>query len=445
MKNPTKNAPLLAGLLVDVSGSMTSAIQNKSGTSMNRLQSFQAALGDLAKSVEQSAFSSGTEGETIQLFAYGFGFGNPLSFLFGGEGKPVRDLLEVGTVSASTIGLRYLARNWGTYKAHVESLALQMFGETPMLEAFRIARERFASERKRLQPSSLVLLVVSDGEPTSATPQQVMEHSLALKADGVTVVSCYITAQDLTVPRHLYGRAVSDWPAGARLMFDCSSELPHGSGFDGYLRENGWHIEDRARLFTQVNQSEVLAEFIGMLGSSITSPSPGQQKEILTSFAHTSTGTQIEKNAMAKKHIFLSYCHDNESDVAQLRDELIAAGEAVWWDKDILLGQDWKQEIRRAMKDSYAVVLCLSKELAVRVESGVFPEVSDAISVYRKQAPGGVFLIPIRLSACAIPDIEIDDTRTLDRLQSTDLFPVAKRGAGLQKLLVALKASPNHP
>lgn len=445
MKNPTENAPLLAGVLIDVSGSMTSAIQNKSGTSMNRLQSFQAALGDLAISVEESAFSSGIEGETIRLFAYGFGFGNPLSFLFGGEGKPVRDLLDVQTASTSTIGLRYLARNWGTYKAHVESLALQMFGQTPMLEAFRIVRERFASERTALEPSSSVLLVVSDGEPTSATPQQVIEQSLALKADGVTVISCYITAQDVTVPRHLYGRAVPDWPAGARLMFDCSSELPPGSGFDGYLRENGWHIEDGARLFTQVNQSEVLAEFIGLLGSSVTSSSPDPQKEILTYPADTSIGTQTEKNAMVKKHVFLSYCHDNASEVTQLRDELTAAGEAVWWDKDILPGKDWKQEIRRAMKNSYAVVLCLSKELAVRIESGVFPEVSDAITVYRKQAPGGIFLIPIRLSDCEIPDIEIDDTRTLDRLQSTDLFPVSKRVAGLQKLLVALKASPNHP
>jgi len=445
MENPTENAPLLAGVLVDVSGSMTSAIQNKSGTSMNRLQSFQAALGGLANSVEQSAFSSGTEGETIQLFAYGFGFGNPLSFLFGSQGERVRDLLEVQPASPSTIGLRYLARNWETYKTHVESLALEMFGETPMLEAFRIARQRFATERKRLQPSSLVLLVVSDGEPTGATPQQVMDESLALKADGVTVVSCYITEKDLTIPRHLYGRAVSDWPVGARLMFDCSSELPQGSGFDGYLRENGWQIEDGARLFTQVNQSEVLAEFIGMLGSSVTAPSPDPQKESLTTPAHTSVASQDEKNTMAKKHIFLSYCHDNELDVAQLRDELIAAGEAVWWDKDILPGKDWKQEIRRAMKDSYAVVLCLSKELAARVESGVFPEVSDAISVYRKQAPGGIFLIPIRLSDCEIPDIEIDDTRTLDRLQSVDLFPAANRAAGLQKLLAALKASPNHP
>ena len=45
-----------------------------------------------------------------------------------------------------------------------------------------------------------------------------------------------------------------------------------------------------------------------------------------------------------------------------MRSDLVAAGEVVWWDDDILPGSDWKREIRKAMKNSYAVVLCLSKE-----------------------------------------------------------------------------------
>lgn len=148
---------------------------------------------------------------------------------------------------------------------------------------------------------------------------------------------------------------------------------------------------------------------------------------------------------MPKKHVFLSYCHNNEAEVAHLRADLLAAGEAVWWDKDILGGKDWKQEIRRAMKHSYAVVLCLSQKLAARSESGVYPEVADAISLYRTQAPGSVFLVPVRLSDCEIPDIELDDTRTLDRLQCVDLFPAAKRVAGFQMLLEALRACPSRP
>ncbi|MEO0739777.1 MAG: TIR domain-containing protein, partial [Cyanobacteria bacterium J06649_12] len=148
---------------------------------------------------------------------------------------------------------------------------------------------------------------------------------------------------------------------------------------------------------------------------------------------------------MAKKHVFLSYCRDNADEVRRFYSELIAAGETVWWDQNILPGQDWKLEIRKAMRDAYAVVLCLSAETADRITTGIYPEVLDAIRAYRTYAPGSVFLIPVRLSQCELPFIEIDDTRTLDRLQAVDLFPDANRGPGLQTLLKALQAAPNHP
>jgi hypothetical protein len=166
-----------------------------------------------------------------------------------------------------------------------------------------------------------------------------------------------------------------------------------------------------------------------------------------TPVASNLTNQEIKmlEQSMTKKHVFISYCRDNKAEVARLREELIDTGEAVWWDGEILGGQDWKCEIRRAMKNSYAVVLCLSEELAHRVQSGVYPEVADAIAIYRQQAPGNIFLVPARLSDCTIPDIEIDDTQTLDRLQCIDLFPSANRTAGIQALLKALRASPNHP
>ena len=84
-----------------------------------------------------------------------------------------------------------------------------------------------------------------------------------------------------------------------------------------------------------------------------------------------------------KHHVFLSYCRENQSEVARLRDDLLKSGESVWWDQDISPGQDWKRQIRQAMKKSYAVVICLSKELATRSQSGVYPEIYDSITAYR--------------------------------------------------------------
>ena len=157
------------------------------------------------------------------------------------------------------------------------------------------------------------------------------------------------------------------------------------------------------------------------------------------------TTQPASKPNMKKKHVFLSYCKDDENEVTKLHDDLVAAGETVWWMKDIKGGQDWKFEVRQAMKNAYAVAVCFSQETEQRTTTGIYPELMDAVNAYRDYTPGAIFLIPVRLSECEIPPVELDGTRTLDRLQRIDLFPAAKRAAGLAGLLEAIRATPHHP
>jgi internalin A len=154
---------------------------------------------------------------------------------------------------------------------------------------------------------------------------------------------------------------------------------------------------------------------------------------------------QREQEVMGERHVFVSYCHDNRDVVARLVEDLDNAGESVWWDQDILGGRDWKEAIREAMKNAYAVIVCLSPELAERYRSGVYPEVRDAIATFRQYGPGESYIFPVRLAECAVPPIEIDDTRTLEWIQHIDLFPESRRCTGLQKLLKSLAAAPEHP
>jgi TIR domain-containing protein len=144
-------------------------------------------------------------------------------------------------------------------------------------------------------------------------------------------------------------------------------------------------------------------------------------------------------------HVFISYCHDNASEVARLREDLMKAGETIWWDRDIKPGQDWKFAIRQAIKQSYAILLCLSEESQRRTVSGIYPEALDAIAAYREYSPGSIFLIPVRLSDCEIPPVEIDATRTLERLQYVDLFPASSWTDGISLLVEAIKLSPHRP
>ena len=102
-------------------------------------------------------------------------------------------------------------------------------------------------------------------------------------------------------------------------------------------------------------------------------------------------------------------------------------------------------EIRQAMRNAYDVVVCLSQETAGRITSGIYPEVPDAIGACRKYSPGGIFLVPVKLSACDIPLIKLDATRTLDPVQHVELFPDHKRAENIQKLIAALQATSLHP
>jgi von Willebrand factor type A domain len=283
MNNPTEVKRILMGLLIDVSGSMASSIRNAK-TSQNRLESFRDALeslvGDYAAAIEQGSKSNARR---VEIFAYGFGFGNPLAQIFGRTGLAVRDLLLLGKKASSTLDIVELAKDWTQYKVHIEGLAVEMFGSTPMGAGFQTVRDRFKSESAR-GACEKILFVLSDGEPIDFTAAEIEGMAQELKDSGILIVSCYVMSEDLAEPRHIYGDAPSDWSAGAKLMFNCASVVPKDSPFYFYLKEYGWKVDEAGRLFTQVNQSELLAEFMNVVLSPLkdepqrrTAPAPAKR------------------------------------------------------------------------------------------------------------------------------------------------------------------------
>lgn len=141
---------------------------------------------------------------------------------------------------------------------------------------------------------------------------------------------------------------------------------------------------------------------------------------------------------MGDRHVFVSYCRENKRQVNELHDELVRHGFSVWWDDQLLGGQNWKLELRRALRNCGAVLACFSEEVAKRDATGMFPELQDAIDAYRHLKPGSIYLIPVRLSECQIPDLEINATTTLQDLQYIDLFPTADRDEGIARLVASL-------
>lgn len=376
---PSESSPLLVGILVDVSASMTESIQNTRGDAENRLQSFQKALGDLA--LRAKGVLGGTAPDYVKVFAYGFGFGNPLSKLLGWDTPPVVDLLDKPGKPSSIVGLSYLSDHWQEYKIHVEGLAKKMFGDTPMRQGFSVAKTRFEHEEQIASYSGKILFTLSDGEPTDATVDKGAEIAATLRNSDVMLISCYVTGKDITEPRKLYGARQNDWPKGAGLMFDCASELPMNSPFEAYLSEYNWTVAPRARLFTQINQSEVLSEFLNMLLSPV-------EKQ------------RTEDPARSSGRVFVSYSHKDIHWLDRLKVHLspLVRNQKidVWDDQRIRVGRQWKKEIDDALANANAAVLLVSPDF---LASDFIQEI-ELPSLLRSAQDRGTRILPVIVAPC---------------------------------------------
>lgn len=121
---------------------------------------------------------------------------------------------------------------------------------------------------------------------------------------------------------------------------------------------------------------------------------------------------------------FISYVHDDAERVDRLQNFLQAAGITVWRDSaDLWPGQDWKAEIRNAIRaGSLAFIACFSENSQKRERSFQNEELILAVEEMRLRRPGTTWLIPIRFADCEVPHFDLGAGRTLDSLHRLDLF-----------------------
>ncbi len=277
--SPTSEYPLLVGILVDVSWSMTTSIKNIDDKVQNRFEGFRESLHKVVDSTKEICQQEEPEqiSPLIKLFALGFGFGNPVSFILRGDsGNRVRDLLVLENTSECTTTVSQLINDWNLYEKNIESMSKSMFGDTPMGEALRRAEERLDEElSKNFYYKEPILFILSDGLPTDVSADEILELTERLQEKGIIIVSCYVTEKNLTKPRCLHGVAEESWEEGAQLMFNCASIPSSTSPFYSYFRELDWEIQENGRLFAQINETEFLEEFLRV----IISPLIGHKTE----------------------------------------------------------------------------------------------------------------------------------------------------------------------
>jgi serine/threonine protein kinase len=148
---------------------------------------------------------------------------------------------------------------------------------------------------------------------------------------------------------------------------------------------------------------------------------PAAVRQLINDFLKQSAPAQQLK-------VFLCHSSSDKLAVRQLYGQLRAINVLPWLDeRDILPGEDWDFEIRRAIRASQAILVCLSQS-SITKRGYVQREIKNALDIADEQPEGVIFLIPLRLEECEVPD-------RLRRWQWVDLF----QQNGFEQLARALR------
>ena len=138
---------------------------------------------------------------------------------------------------------------------------------------------------------------------------------------------------------------------------------------------------------------------------------------------------KISKKPFAKT--FICHCHIDRDAVYDLYSRLKKDGIDVWLDVENLQpGEHWQNEIRKAILKSDIVIVCLSQKF--NEQQGYRHEELKIALEKAKLLDDQVFIIPVRLEACDMPEC-------LSHLHRVDLF----KAGGYKKLVHALQRFEN--
>jgi hypothetical protein len=120
--------------------------------------------------------------------------------------------------------------------------------------------------------------------------------------------------------------------------------------------------------------------------------------------------------------IFLAYASEDLVATGRLFDDLGERGFGPWMDvRKLLPGQNWPRAIERAIETSDFFIACFSAQ-SVNKRGEFQAEIRYALDCARRAPLDEVFVLPVRLDGCCVPD------RISREYQYVDLFPNWDRG-----------------
>ena len=133
-------------------------------------------------------------------------------------------------------------------------------------------------------------------------------------------------------------------------------------------------------------------------------------------FERDKSGTIILRDANPTR-IFIAYAKEDAPAALRLYQHLLKVGFAPWLDsRKLLPGQNWPRRIQDAIESSDFFIACFSTN-SVTKRGGFQAELRYALECASRVPLDEVFLVPVRLDDCRVPE------RIQKETQYVDLFP----------------------
>jgi ActR/RegA family two-component response regulator len=111
-----------------------------------------------------------------------------------------------------------------------------------------------------------------------------------------------------------------------------------------------------------------------------------------------------KESSLQSLQVFLCHSSKDKLRIKEVYDRLRSDGLDPWLDKENLLpGQNWELEIKKAVRNSDIVIVCLSQS-SVSQRGFIQKEIKLALDVADEQPEGTIFIIPLKLEECDIPE-----------------------------------------
>jgi hypothetical protein len=117
-------------------------------------------------------------------------------------------------------------------------------------------------------------------------------------------------------------------------------------------------------------------------------------------------------------NVFISYAKENQTIAENYYTWLEKEGFSPWLDiKKLKGGQNWELEIDRALQKANVVVLLMSST-SVNKRGFVQREVKDALDNLRYKRPEDIYIIPIKIEQCDVPDYISNKIQFIDNINN---------------------------